>query len=98
MGNLIWHEYSRLVAITASVCESFVLPLSPGLLINLATRAAVLIVRVSREYLQIHFGPAFGVSFGASFSGTSLEEQCETQEDCSEFTAHAYTDLKSVPT
>ena len=27
MGNLIWHEYSRLVAITASVCESSFSPL-----------------------------------------------------------------------
>ena len=26
MGNLIWHEYSRLVAITASVCEFLPLP------------------------------------------------------------------------
>lgn len=29
MGNLIWHEYSRLVALTASVCEFFVFSLSP---------------------------------------------------------------------
>lgn len=29
MGNLVWHEYSRLVAVTASVCESFVFRRSP---------------------------------------------------------------------
>lgn len=23
MGNLVWHEYSRLVALTASICEFY---------------------------------------------------------------------------
>ena len=31
MGNLIWHEYSRLISITASICE---LPLVSNIILH----------------------------------------------------------------
>jgi hypothetical protein len=91
MGNLIWHEYSRLVAITASVCESPVLlPSSNNN--NLANHLAC----VLSEFLQTLSGPDYGAYSGVNFFGISLVEHCETQEGYSEFIVHAQTGRKAL--
>lgn len=68
MGNLVWHEYSRYVSLTASVCE---------------WRADFWAYVTDIAELKTLYGLASGDSSIASSSGTLLVELCVVQEDCS---------------
>jgi hypothetical protein len=68
MGNLIWHDFARIVAITASVCEYSGRPARRGVLTAPA---------------QTRCGPATGACSTASSSGTWSAASCATPEDSS---------------
>ena len=78
MGNLIWHEYSRLVAITASVCESLVfsppLSLPPVSPVNSANRAAIPIAYILTDTFWAGFWGLIWRKFFWDFVGGTLRD------------------------
>lgn len=72
MGNLIWHEYSRFVSITANVCMYMQSDVSGGILTN-------------HRMPQMRSGLPFSVCSIANSSGTLLVALCVTLEVFSAF-------------